>query len=92
MTDRRVVTFVLAATCAGVVFPAEPTDPGREALMAGRYEEALSLLAPFADKGNAEAQNMVCVIHLNGEGSLKDYDEARKWFTRAAEQKLAKAQ
>ena len=89
---RPILFSALAAMVVGTLFAAVATDPGREALKAGKYREALDLLGPLARKGDAEAQNMVGVIHLNGDGDLKNYDEARKWFTLAADQKLPKAQ
>ena len=45
-----------------------------------------------AEQGPADAQIILGLIYLNGEGVAQDYAEAVKWFRRAAERGDAGAQ
>ena len=45
-----------------------------------------------AELGDAEAQNKLGFLYAKGEGVAEDDREAAKWFRKAAEQGLAKAQ
>jgi TPR repeat protein len=47
---------------------------------------------PAADRGNAEAQDMLGTMYDHGEGVPKNYSEAVKWYHRAADQGNADAQ
>ncbi len=52
--------------------------------------------APFpnaaAERGDAEAQFNLAVLHADGRGVSQDYGEAAKWYRRAAEQGHSYAQ
>ena len=71
---------------------AGPFEDGAAAYARGEYATALMLLRPLAEQGNANAQNALGVMFVNGEGTAQDYADARKWYQRAATQGYAKAQ
>ena len=52
------------------------------------FEETLCL----AQQGDAEAQYFLGIAYYQGKGVLRDYQEAVKWFRKAAEQGYALAQ
>ena len=52
----------------------------------GDSEEALKWFRAAAEQGSAEAQHMMGVIYVFGQGVQQDYAEAVKWFVKAAEQ------
>ncbi len=56
------------------------------------YTTAYTLLMPEAEKGNAQAQNLLGVMNMNGLGRPKDDAEAVKWYRLVAEQGGAGAQ
>ena len=49
-------------------------------------------LTALAEKGDANAQNELGVRHYSGQGVKKNFNEALKWFTKAAAQEHPKAQ
>ncbi len=65
---------------------AGPLEDGDAALQQGRYEEALALLLPEAEKGEAFAQYNVGLLYARGLGTAVDESEAVRWYTLAAEQ------
>ena len=75
-----------------VAATAESWEKGWEALIAGRHAEALPLLVPHAQGGDARAQHAVGSMHTYGQGTSRNYLEAAKWLTLAAEQGHAEAQ
>ena len=66
--------------------------PALEAYRAGRYEQALLIATPLAEKGNVSAQLMLGSIYNNGEGITPNPEEAAKWFAKAAAKGEAGAQ
>ena len=48
--------------------------------------ESVRWFRSAADRGDAEAQYLLAVRYLNGQGVDQDHDEAVKWLRRAAEQ------
>lgn len=49
-------------------------------------------LKSMAEKGNTRAQSHLGVMYYKGQGVPKDYQEAVKWFSKAAQQGYAEAQ
>ena len=85
----------LGLICLGALLGAcdgGTVEEGIEAYKKRKYEDALEILTPHAEKGNAEAQLWVGVMHSHGKGTRKDSKEAGRWFVKAAEQGHAKAQ
>ena len=55
-------------------------------------ENDISKLTKLAEQGDVEAQNELGVCYDNGDGVPQNYDEAKKWFGKAAAQGYAVAQ
>jgi TPR repeat protein len=58
---------------------------------AEKYEEALKLIQPFADKGLPIAQHIVATFHYWGEGIPEDLVKASEWLQKAADQDCTEA-
>ena len=56
------------------------------AYRAGAYASALETLLPLAEAGDAEAQYHMGTLHCDGLAVGRNYQQAAKWFSRAAEQ------
>lgn len=67
-------------------------DEGMEAFNAKDYSHAMSLLKQAAELGNAAAQLQVGVMCMTGKGTVRNKEEALKWYLKAAEQGYADAQ
>ena len=65
---------------------------GYEAYQKKDYATALREFKPLAEKGHAQAQNMLGWMYYYGEGVPQDYKTAVKWYRLAAEQGHAYAQ
>ena len=46
----------------------------------------------MAERGDAEAQNILGMMYVEGRGVPQDYAEAAKWYRKAAQQGHAEAQ
>jgi TPR repeat protein len=55
------------------------------------FGESIAELRKKAEAGDAQSQNNLGVKYANGEGVLKDFKEAVKWFRKAAEQENKEA-
>ena len=71
---------------------ADDLQEGINGAMEGDYKTALEKIKPLADKGDAEAQRLMGLMYLRGEGVSKNYTEALKWYRKSAEQENIKAQ
>jgi hypothetical protein len=58
----------------------------------GQLDEALALLKPVAQQGEAAAQYVLGSMYASGEGVPQDDAQAVQWWRKAAEQGLARAQ
>ena len=84
------VVLILAIAC---VAPARADlDAGKRAYDAGEFVTALRELTPLAEGGNAEAQVLLGLMYLRGDGVPKDAGVALKWYMAAAEQGNAEGQ
>jgi|GEM_PF-3814672 len=92
MTNR--ILILLAFLIIVLAGPAHSNPPGEEeaAHDQGDYSEALRLLQPLAEHGNAEAQFQLGQMYIFGEGVPKDLEEGFRWVRRAAEQGHPKAE
>jgi uncharacterized protein len=61
-------------------------DRARRRIWAGDYSAALSILRPLAEKGDADAQEELARLYVEGWGVARDPAEALRWFERAAAQ------
>jgi TPR repeat protein len=55
-------------------------------------EDAIGLLRPMAEKGDAGAQFSLGLVYHQGVGAVKDFQEAAKWLRLAATQGHSRAQ
>ena len=65
---------------------------GLDAYKSGKYATAITKFTHLADKGNADAQCNLGLMHANGLGVPQNYAEALKWFWLAADAELPDAQ
>jgi TPR repeat protein len=79
-TAALFLTLFLFASAAS----AGQIEDGIAAYNAKNYDEAVKLLQPLAEQGNALAQYQLGYMHLYGQGVPKDYAEAWFWLTIAA--------
>lgn len=91
------VKWRVLAIVAGLVWSLMPLanaqiEPARAAFEKEDYAAAYKLYQPLADKGVAEAQYRLGVMHKFGWGTGRDHAVAAKWFQEAAEQSHAEAQ
>lgn len=88
---RALFTFILLA-CLAPYSRADFND-GVVAYLTGRYEEAYATMRSLAETADhGYAQYYVAMMHLNGQGVQQDYEEAAKWFRKAAEHGIPQAQ
>ena len=69
-------------------------NDGVVSYIAGDYETAYNTMISIAktDESNALAQYYLGMMCLKGQGVEKNYEEAGKWFRKAAENRLPQAQ
>ena len=85
------VCLLIVALFGGVAVAAD-FDKGMNAYDSGDFKAALAEWVPLAEQGDADAQSLLGDMYIDGEGVLKNYKKAFKWFTLAAEQGHADAQ
>ncbi len=71
----------------GVTLP-EETDfhVGVEAWGRGDYDRAVQEFLPLAEQGHVQAQVNLGIIYSQGRGVPKDFVQAYRWYTLAADQ------
>ncbi len=84
--------FVLAILVAGAVVSHADFDAGWDAYERGDYAEALRVIQPLAERGNASAQSTLGAMYQFGQGIPQDYQQAVAWYRKAAEQGHSEAQ
>jgi TPR repeat protein len=75
--------LVVILGCVGVRLPAQQSRT---------YRESIQDIRTQAEKGDALGQFKLGNCYHNGDGVVKDFGEAAKWFRKAAEQGHAKSQ
>ena len=91
LTFLLALTFLFLFSGSSVVL-ADDLQDANDAYLKKDYKTAFKLWLPLAEKGNANAQNNLGIMHDKGLGVPQDYKEALKWFRLAAEQRHAHAQ
>ncbi len=66
-------------------------EDGVAAYAVDDYATALRLWRPLAERGDAEAQHNLGLMHAEGQGVPQDYVKALIWFRLAAEQGVVAA-
>ena len=64
---------------------AQTLDAARNAFFSGQYAQALAVLAPAAEAGDAQAQALMGMAYENGLGVAQDSTAAQNWYQRAAQ-------
>lgn len=67
-------------------------ESGISAFTSRNFSQAMQLLHPLAEAGEAESQYRVAIMCQNGLGVVRKPQEARRWMESAAEQGNAMAQ
>lgn len=65
---------------------------GEDAYLRSDYSTAIEEWRDLANKGDAEAQNMLGYMYRYGEGISQDYSQAIEWYRRSADQGNPRAQ
>jgi TPR repeat protein len=91
--DKWLRFFLFAAAILLLLLPspafAQQCTPLEEAVISvneARYADALELLKPLAENGDADAQNILGGLYIQGWGVARDFDRARYWFEESAGQ------
>ena len=94
--NRKILTFILTITF--LLFFGSPSiaviDDYQDAVDAYNredYKTSYQLMLPLAKKGFAQAQYNLGVMYEKGNGVKQNHRKAKKWFSLAADQDLAKA-
>jgi len=82
---------LVALLCAAPAAAGSFAD-GQRAYDAGRFDAALDIWSPLAERGDAEAQLGVALLHELGRGTPQDASRAYAWYRRAADAGLATAE
>ena len=85
----RAFVFLLLAGLSS--FSVAEVDRGVDAYEQGKHSVALRYWMPLARNGNALAENNLGVMYERGLGVTQDFQKARSWFEKAANQGLAEA-
>ena len=88
MVVRAFVFFLLTGLSSLSV---AEVDRGVDAYEQGKHSVALRYWMPLARNGNALAENNLGVMYQRGLGVAQDFQKARSWFEKAANQDLAEA-
>ena len=86
------VCLLLSATLALAQMPEKTWQEALLAIQQGNYEQAVRLLRPWAERGDAWAQYSLGVMYYRGRGVAQDDAQAREWLEKAAAQGNANAQ
>jgi TPR repeat protein len=85
---KTLLPALLLGTCLSAF--ALPLDDARlqasGAYQAGHFDDAFSIMMPFANKGDAEAENFIGSLYARGEGVTRDIHKAIYWYEKAASQ------
>lgn len=90
--QRRITAACICCLLAVGTATAAPIDDAGEAYNKSVYVQAIKLFRPLAAQGNADAQAMLGMMYLKGEGTTRNYPEAVKWLLLSAAQGNASAQ
>jgi TPR repeat protein len=81
--NRLLVLLFAACLCQHAI---AGVNEGVAAYNAGMYDIALGEFTAAASKGSAEAQVSLGIMYENGQGVLRDYEQAIAWYRKAADQ------
>jgi uncharacterized protein len=79
-----VLLLVAMALVAAPASANSALELARDLMEENRFEEARAALAPLARSGNADAEELIGVMHAMGLGVPKDDRRAFEWYLRAS--------
>ena len=85
------VLMLVAAVCVAQPADSASLEAGLRAYDRQDYRAAHSLLEPYAQAGESEAQLTLGRLFAKGDGVLQDYVQAHRWFNLAASGGLRRA-
>ena len=86
------VCLFLSASLALAQMPEKTRQEVAQAIQQGNYEQAVRLLRPWAERGDAEAQAFLNWVYSYGQGIAQNYAQMRERWEKAATQGDAEAQ
>ncbi len=92
---KKLLTSLSMAGALALSAPAalaQDLDEGLAAFQAADYQAALAEFRPLAEQGDANAQLVLGLMYISGQGVAQDYGEAARLYRLAAEQGVAPAQ
>ncbi len=89
---RRFSLCAFTILLCSVLSAAGDLESAKRAYQDKDYAKAFKEVMPLADQGNADAQFILGKMYWEGQGVLKDSDQAIKWFKLSAAQGNADAQ
>ena len=87
----KLVSIAVALFICPATVLSDSLQEGVAAIRDGRYEEAIVLVLPLAEKGDPQAENIMGAIYVNGWGVEPNVAEALRWYGLAAEHGDARA-
>lgn len=89
----RVGVLGLALAAAGCDAPSPSPPPAAvEPAVINEDPNAVEVIRPLAEQGDADAQYRLGLMYKIGEGVPQDYTETVKWFQKSADQGFQEAQ
>jgi hypothetical protein len=91
--DMRMMsaTLIAVTVLAGAGLAKADAAAGWKAFHADDYAKAIKEFMPRVEQGDAAAQYWVGIVYYDERSDLQDYDEAEKWFRKAAEKGVVDA-
>ncbi len=80
------LSLIIPLSLSSIWSVAAPIDDAGEAYNKSVYVQAIRLFRPLAEKGNSDAQAMLGMMYLKGEGTTRNYPDAMKWLLLASSQ------
>ena len=84
--------FFAALVCCAAPLGAQSVEEGAALFHIGLHAQALQILEPLAEQGDAVAQHYLGTMYRTGQGVVQDYTEAVRWYQSAAEEGYVDAQ
>ncbi len=92
MKFYRLILFSLLLCFVFPVFSnADQLEDAKTAIKDEDFKKAFELLTPLAEDNNAEAQNLLGALYVNGQGVEQDLTTGLSWIMKAASQGLEAA-
>lgn len=86
MLHRLLFVLVVTFGFAAIPAAADPLVDALRAIESGRHKQAVQMLTPLANSGNALAQYRLGMLYYNGQGVGEDEKLAIYWWKKAAAQ------